>query len=99
MTKVYVLSAFVTQTPLLNAGDFCVTRPYQFGLARTMRFLIRDFDEQSLTSGWNFFHNQNVPYLFEKLYPDRYYAQFGYWLEGSTGTPYEFPSAYFYYRP
>ena len=99
VNKVDVSNAFVTQTPSLSTGEFCVTGPYQFGLARTMRFLIHDADVQRLTDGWNSFRDQNAPYLFEKLYPDGYYALFGYWLEGSTGTPYEFPSAYFYYKP
>ena len=99
VNKVDVSNAFITQTPSLSTGEFCVTGPYQFGLARTMRFLIHDADVQRLTDGWNSFRDQNAPYLFEKLYPDGYYALFGYWLEGSTGTPYEFPSAYFYYKP
>ena len=99
VTKVDVSKAFLTQAPSLNAGEFCVTGPYQFGLARTMRFLIRDGDVRRMTDGWYSFRDQNAPYLFEKLYPDAYYSLFGYWLEGSTGTPYEFPSAYFYYKP
>ena len=99
LTEIDMLDAFLIQTPALKTREFCVTGPYQFGLARTMRFLIRDADVQRLTDGWDSFRDQNAPYLFEKLYPDFYYALFGYWLEGSTGTPFEFPSAYFYYKP
>ena len=99
LTQIDMLDAFLIQTPALKSHEFCVTGPYQFGLARTMRFLIRDADVQRLTDGWDSFRDQNSSFLFEKLYPDAYYALFGYWLEGSTGTPYEFPSAYFYFKP
>jgi len=99
VTRIDTNSAFLTQTSSLDAGEFCVTGPYQFAMARTLHGFVKNASALSITDGWNSFRDQNATFLFHKLYPDDYYILFGLWLEGNTGTPYEFPSVYFYYKP
>ena len=47
---------------------------------------------------WTRFKEINAAYYKGQLYPERYYYLFGYWLKGTTGTDYEFPSNRVYYR-
>jgi hypothetical protein len=98
-TQLGMNDAFVTTTPSLEDSEFCVIGGYQYGIARNRIFEIKDADVLSATNGWNSFREQNEPYRFDQLYPDYYYYLFGYWLEGSMGTLYEFPSVYYYYKP
>ena len=98
-TQLGMNDAFVTTTPTLEKSEFCVIGGYQYAIARNRIFEIKDADVLSATNGWNAFKEQNEQYQFDQLYPDYYYSLFGYWLEGSMGTLYEFPSVYFYYKP
>ena len=98
-TQLGMNDAFVTTTPSLEKSEFCVIGGYQYAIARNRIFEIQDANVRSATNGWNAFKEQNEQYQFDQLYPDYYYSLFGYWLEGSMGTLYEFPSVYFYYKP
>jgi len=48
---------------------------------------------------WNKFSAINSDYFRYRPYPEWYYALFGFWVKGTTGTDYEFPTNYLYYRP
>ena len=98
-TEIDLKDAFLSTTPALEDGEFCIIGGYQYCVARNKIFEIKDADVRSVTNGWNSFREENAPYLFYQLYPDYYYSLFGYWLEGSMGTLYEFPSVYYYYKP
>ncbi len=98
-TQINLKEAFVSITPCLKAGEFYLLGGYQFGIARNRIFDINSDAVLSVTDGWNSFRTKNEPYLFAQLYPDYYYELFGFWLEGSMGTLYEFPSVYYYYKP
>lgn len=98
-TQLGMNDAFVTKTPSLEDSEFCIIGGYQYGIARNGIFEIKDANVLSATNGWNSFREENEQYLFHQLYPDYYYYLFGYWLEGSMGTLYEFPSAYYFYKP
>jgi hypothetical protein len=98
-TEIYLKDAFISTTPSLEDGEFCIIGGYQFCVARNKIFEIKDADVLSVTNGWNSFRDENDQYLFYQLYPDYYYYLFGFWLEGSMGTLYEFPSVYYYYKP
>ena len=91
--------AFVTVTPSLNPGEFCIVGGYQYCVARNKIFEIKNDDVLRATNGWNTFRDTNEKYRFDQLYPDYYYSLFGFWLEGNMGTLYEFPSVYYYYMP
>lgn len=98
-TQINMKEAFVTIEPRLEAGEFYLLGGYQYGIARSRIFDITNAAVLSVTDGWNSFRAKNEPYLFAQLYPDFYYQLFGFWLEGSMGTLYEFPSVYYYYKP
>jgi hypothetical protein len=98
-TQISIYDAFIKQTPTLNAGEFSIIGGYQYCIARNKIFTMKNEDVLRATKGWESFRDQNAPYLYHQLYPDYYYDLFGYWLEGSMGTLYEFPSIYYYYKP
>jgi len=98
-TQLGMNDTFITKTPSLEESEFCVFGGYEYAIARNRIFEIKDADVRSATNGWNKFKEQNEQYRFDQLYPDYYYYLFGYWLEGSMGTLYEFPSVYYYYKP
>lgn len=98
-TQLGMNDTFITKTPSLKDCEFCVFGGYEYAIARNRIFEIKDENVLSATNGWNTFKEQNEQYLFDQLYPDYYYYLFGYWLEGSMGTLYEFPSVYYYYKP
>ena len=98
-TQISLTDAFVSTTPTLKAGEFCAIGGYQYCVARNKIFEIDNAAVLSMTNGWNSFREENEKYLFAQLYPDYYYALFGFWLEGNMGTLYEFPSVYYYYMP
>ena len=98
-TQLGMNDTFITKTPSLEESEFCIFGGYEYAIARNRMFEIKDADVLSATNGWNTFKEQNEQYRFDQLYPDYYYYLFGYWLEGSMGTLYEFPSVYYYYKP
>lgn len=98
-TQISFNDAFVTITPSLETNEFCIVGGYQFGVARDKLFEMKNENVLSATNGWNSFREKNEKYLFDQLYPDYYYSLFGFWLEGSMGTLYEFPSVFYYYKP
>lgn len=98
-TQLGMNDAFITKTPSLEESEFCIFGGYEYAIARNRIFEIKDANVRSATNGWNTFKEQNEQYRFDQLYPDYYYYLFGYWLEGSMGTLYEFPSVYYYYKP
>lgn len=98
-TQLGMNDTFITKTPSLEESEFCIFGGYEYAIARNRIFEIKDANVLSATNGWNTFKEQNEQYRFDQLYPDYYYYLFGYWLEGSMGTLYEFPSVYYYYKP
>jgi len=98
-TQLGMNDTFITKTPSLDESEFCIFGGYEYAIARNRIFEIKDADVLRATNGWNTFKEQNEQYRFDQLYPDYYYYLFGYWLEGSMGTLYEFPSVYYYYKP
>lgn len=98
-TQLGMNDTFITKTPSLEESEFCIFGGYEYAIARNRIFEIKDANVRSATNGWNTFKEQNEQYRFDQLYPDYYYYLFGYWLEGSMGTLYEFPSVYYYYKP
>lgn len=46
---------------------------------------------------WQTFKTVNKAFYKGQVYPEHYYWLFGYWIKGTTGTDYEFPSNRLYY--
>jgi hypothetical protein len=97
VTKVPTDLVFLSYEPDFEPGVYVVTQPYQFALARSGLFPITNEEVLTISEKWKEFREYYDVYLYAKQYPDYYYYLFGYWLEGSTGTTYEFPTIYYYY--
>jgi len=97
LTKIPTDEVFLHDDPEFDAGAYVVTQPYQFALARSGLFPIANEDVKTISEQWKLFRENYDVNLFYKQYPDFYYYLFGYWLEGGTGTTYEFPTIYYYF--
>ena len=85
-------------TAKLRPGEMAITGTEDF--SRSNRYII-PFDSEmvhDLICNWETFQYVNEPYLIGRPYPKYYYYLFGYWIKGTTGTDYEFPTNYVYYR-
>ena len=85
-------------TAELRPGEMVITGTEAF--SRSNRYMI-PFDSDmvhDLICNWETFQDVNEPYLIGRPYPTYYYYLFGYWIKGTTGTDYEFPTNYVYYR-
>lgn len=85
-------------TAELRPGEMVITGTEAF--SRSNRYII-PFDSEmvhDLICNWETFQYVNEPYLIGHPYPTYYYYLFGYWIKGTTGTDYEFPTNYVYYR-
>lgn len=84
--------------PELQPGEFLVTAPLDYCFAEDYLFPITHGLVRTLIDGWQDFKAANRPYYIGQPYPDAYYLLFGYWLHGSSGTMFELPTNYVYYR-
>lgn len=85
-------------TAELKPGEMVITGTEDF--SRSNRYII-PFDSEmvhDLICNWETFQRVNKSYLIGRPYPKYYYYLFGYWIKGTTGTDYEFPTNYVYYR-
>lgn len=82
--------------PRIEPGAYAVTMAFEHGLAR--RGILGGGAQQPIVRGWEAFQRENERYLLRRLYPAWYDWAFGYWVPGSTGAQFEFPSIYLYYR-
>ena len=85
-------------TAELRPGELVITGTEDF--SRSNRYLIPYEDERihDLICNWETFKNVNERWYVGQAYPRFYYYLWGYWIKGTTGTDYEFPSNYVYYR-
>ena len=60
---------------------------------------IRHPTAELLIRRWDDFRALNGAYYRGSVYPEYYYWLFGFWVKGTTGTDYEFPTNSVYYRP
>lgn len=61
-------------------------------------FLPKKYSVFASSTAWRSFAAVNEEYCVGRLYPQYYYYLFGYWLSGTTGTAFEFPTCTVYYR-
>ena len=87
-----------TVTAELKPGELLITGTEDF--SRSNRYII-PFDNEmvhDLIRNWEAFQTVNKNYYVGQPYPRYYYYLFGFWIKGTTGTDYEFPTNYVYYR-
>lgn len=85
--------------PEIQSGQLIITDSLEHGWAKLCIFPPEDEVIINITQGWEKFKADNQQYYVGTLFPQHYYWLFGYWVHGSTGTNYEFPNNYLYYKP
>ena len=85
--------------PDLQSGQLIITDSLEHGWAKRCVFPPKNQKTINITQGWENFKADNQQYFVGTLFPQHYYWLFGYWVHGSTGTNYEFPNCYLYYKP
>ena len=61
-------------------------------------FPVGNSEASTLNARWADFKRINRSCFVGSAYPSRYYYLFGYWLKGTSGSYFEFPTNYVYYR-
>lgn len=69
--------------------------------SRANHYIVPPFHKgvKEIIRRWDDFKEINAPYRVGGVYPEYYYYLFGFWVKGTTGTDYEFPTNAVYYRP
>lgn len=82
----------------LQPGTLVITGTQDFSRCNHYFFPINHELAREMIRRWDVFKRVNEPYYVGQAYPTAYYYLFGYWIKGTTGTDYEFPSNRVYYR-
>lgn len=98
MTVVSLDEMYEGDFPTLEPGQFLVTAPLEYCFASEYLFPIDHWLVSNMIDGWKRFKADNQQYYIGQPYPTAYYYLFGYWLHGTSGTMFEFPTNYVYYR-
>ena len=83
----------------LDSGEMVITSTQAH--SRCSRYILPspNADARTLIRRWEDFQRLNDPWRVGSVYPEYYYWLFGYWVKGTTGTDYEFPTNTVYFRP
>ena len=86
------------ETAELYPGEMVITCSEDH--SRCNRYIIPYEDDavHELIFNWETFKHVNAQYYIGQAYPEYYYYLFGFWIKGTTGTDYEFPTNQVYYR-
>ena len=83
---------------LLDPGELVITGGIEFYRGTGYFFAVDNQRANQFVERWNSFKRINHDYFVGAVYPTSYYYLFGYWLKGTSGSCYEFPANYVYYR-
>ena len=83
----------------LDSGEMAVTSTQAHSRCNRYFLPSPNADARTLIRRWEGFRELNGAYFRGSVYPEYYYWLFGYWVKGTTGTDYEFPTNAVYYRP
>ena len=81
----------------VHPGELVITMPMEYFWGQGYFIPVNDPMITRLETRWQEFTTKNKAYYVGKAYPDWYYWVFSYWLKGTTGSLYEFPTNYVYY--
>ena len=86
----------------IKPGELIITGTEEFSRCNRYFFPIRETNSarkhaNNLIANWEKFKDINKTAFVGQIYPTHYYYLFGYWIKGSTGTDYEFPTNRVYY--
>ena len=83
---------------LIDTGEMVITGSIEYGRGQGYFFPIDNEEANKHYERWEAFKRINSNYFVGSVYPQKYYYLFGYWIKGTTGCSYEFPTNYVYYR-
>ncbi|MBQ7736604.1 MAG: glycosyltransferase family 39 protein [Oscillospiraceae bacterium] len=83
----------------LESGELVIASTLDH--SRANHYIVPPFnrDVKDIIRRWDDFKAVNEKYRVGSVYPEYYYWLFGYWVKGTTGTDYEFPTNTIYYKP
>ena len=84
---------------LLRPGEMVITGTLDYSKCAPYFFPISNQRAIKRIDRWQKYKTINSEYLRFRIYPEWWYHLFGFWIKGSTGTDYEFPTNYIFYRP
>ena len=84
---------------IVRPGELVITAPLDYSKCSPYMLPISVDTVNMRIDRWDKFKTINRDYCLFQPYPEWYYSLFGYWVKGTTGTDYEFPTNYIYYRP
>lgn len=79
----------------IRPGELVITGNMDYNWGQPYIFPVED----KYVPLWQQFKKENRNYYLGSLYPDYYYKLFGFWIKGTTGTVYEFPTVQFFLKP
>jgi len=83
---------------LLKSGELLITGSIEYYRGSGYFFPVSNQTANEYCKRWEKFKALNHNFFVGAVYPARYYYLFGYWIKGTTGCPYEFPTNFIYYR-
>ena len=82
----------------LEPGEMVVTATQAHGRCAHYLLPCSHPEANTLIRRWDDFRSLNREYYRGSVYPEYYYWLFGFWIKGTTGTDYEFPTNAVYFR-
>ncbi len=83
----------------LTPGEMVITGTMDYSKCAPYILPISNKSINTLIDRWKKYKFINSDYLCFQNYPEWWYGLFGFWIKGTTGTDYEFPTNYIYYCP
>ncbi len=91
-------AGFCTEEELkMKPGDLLICATQDYSRCNPYFFPISHPQAKQQIESWQLFKTLNHEHYQGQVYPEYYYWLFGYWIKGTTGTDYEFPSNRVYY--
>lgn len=86
------------KTMEMKKGEMVITQTLDHSRCNHYILPVEEYDIWVTIDRWDTFKSVNKEFFIGSAYPQYYYYLFGYWIKGTTGTDYEFPTNYVYYR-
>lgn len=86
-------------TARLQPGELIIATTQEHGIGSPYPLPIFHQAVNTLIQRWALFKEANADLEIARLYPESYYRLFGFWIKGTTGMIFEFPSNIFYLNP
>ena len=81
----------------MKKGQLVITGTLDHSRCNHYLLPVHNANVENRIARWDAFQQMNQDAYVGQIYPEYYYYLFGYWLKGTTGTDYEFPTNAVYY--